>query len=63
MTSRERLGQILIRAGSDPESIAQALAQQLKLSFAPSPLTPEREALSLLDRQVAVRLRVVSALS
>ena len=59
LTSRERLGQILIRAGIDPESIARALAHQLKLPFAAPPLSPEREALTLVDRQLAVRLRVV----
>jgi type II secretory ATPase GspE/PulE/Tfp pilus assembly ATPase PilB-like protein len=58
-TTRERLGEILARAGTDPERIARALAQQLKLPFVPAPLSPQREALQLVDRQVATRLRLV----
>ncbi|MGQ0561304.1 MAG: GspE/PulE family protein [Gemmatimonadota bacterium] len=57
--TRERLGAILVRAGTDPECIARALARQLKLPYAPAPLSPERAALSLVDRAVASRLRVV----
>jgi Cu+-exporting ATPase len=43
--TRERLGEILARGGTDPERIARALAQQLKLPFVPAPLSPQREAL------------------
>jgi type II secretory ATPase GspE/PulE/Tfp pilus assembly ATPase PilB-like protein len=57
--TRERLGEILARAGTDPERIARALAQQLKLPFVPAPLSPQRDALQLIDRQVATRLRLV----
>lgn len=58
-SSRERLGEILARGGADPEAIARALARQLRLPFAPAPLVPQREALVLVDRTVATRLRVV----
>ena len=58
-STRERLGEILTRGGADPELIARALASQLRLPFAPAPLAPQREALALVDRSVAARLRVV----
>ncbi|MGQ0813747.1 MAG: GspE/PulE family protein [Gemmatimonadota bacterium] len=58
-STRERLGEILARAGTDPEVIARSLARQLKLPFAPAPLKPEREALALVERPVAARLRIV----
>ena len=57
--TRERLGEILSRSGADPELIARALARQLRLPFAPSPLAPHRDALALVERSVATRLRVV----
>jgi len=60
--TRERLGEILVRAGIDPESVARALSRQLRLPFIAGPLAPERAALALVDRAVAVRLRVVPLL-
>jgi type IV pilus assembly protein PilB len=58
-SSRERLGAILIRQGLAPRCVAQALAQQLRLSFVDPPLRPDASALQLVDRATAVRLRVV----
>jgi type II secretory ATPase GspE/PulE/Tfp pilus assembly ATPase PilB-like protein len=60
--TRQRLGEILIRNGTDPERIAGALALQLKLPFMPAPLRPQRDALALVDRAVAVRLRIMPML-
>jgi type II secretory ATPase GspE/PulE/Tfp pilus assembly ATPase PilB-like protein len=57
--TRERIGEILMRNGADPESVARALARQLRLPFAAAPLAPQRDALALVDRPVALRLRVV----
>ena len=57
--TRERLGDILTRNGVDPEIIARGLARQLRLPHAASPLAPERDALVLVERGVAARLRVV----
>lgn len=58
-TTRERLGEILARGGADPEVIASTLARQLRLPFAAAPLTPQRDALALVDRAVATRLKLV----
>lgn len=58
-STRERLGEILMRHGADPESVARALARQLRLPFAAAPLAPQREALALVDRPAALRLRIV----
>lgn len=58
-STRQRLGEILIRAGIDPEVVARGLARQLRLPFAPGPLVPNRDVLKLVDRATAVRLRVV----
>ncbi len=60
--TRERLGEILVRAGIDPESVARALSRQLRLPYIAGPLAPERAALALVDRAVAVRLCVVPLL-
>ncbi|MDX1674930.1 MAG: ATPase, T2SS/T4P/T4SS family, partial [Longimicrobiales bacterium] len=57
--TRERIGAILTRGGVDPESVARALARQLRLSYAPPPLDPDPDAVKLLARDHAVRLRVV----
>src|SRR5436190_10260856 len=57
--TRERIGDILIRAGTDPECIARALSEQLKLPFIPAPLVPDPDALALVDRSIATRLRIV----
>jgi len=58
-TTRERLGEILVRRGVDPERIAHALAQQLKLPYVAAPLTPEQAALGYVDRGIAARLHVM----
>ncbi|MGH7467549.1 MAG: GspE/PulE family protein [Longimicrobiales bacterium] len=58
-TSRERLGEILIRRGTDPEHIARALAQQLRLPYAQPPLRPEASALKVVSRALATRLKAV----
>ncbi|MFO7893378.1 MAG: ATPase, T2SS/T4P/T4SS family [Longimicrobiales bacterium] len=57
--SRERIGSILVRRGVDPEAVARGLARQLRLSYAPPPLEPEPNAVKLLARDHALRLRVV----
>jgi type IV pilus assembly protein PilB len=57
--TRERLGVILVRAGVDPEAVARALAAQLRLAYAPPPLRPERAALELVPRPLALRLGIV----
>ena len=57
--TRERIGAILVRRGTDPEAVARALARQLRLSYAPPPLEPEPDAVELLDRDHALRLRMV----
>src|SRR5687767_8909290 len=57
--TRERLGEVLIRRGTDAELIARALAQQLRLEYAQPPLRPEPAALKLVKRSLAERLRAV----
>ncbi|MEJ2679121.1 MAG: ATPase, T2SS/T4P/T4SS family, partial [Gemmatimonadota bacterium] len=57
--TRERLGAILERRGADPEQIARALAMQLRLPYAEPPLRPAPDALALVPRAQALRLRVV----
>jgi type IV pilus assembly protein PilB len=57
--TRERLGVILVRRGLDAEALARALARQLRLEYAPPPLEPHPEAVALLPREQALRLRVV----
>lgn len=57
--TRERLGSILLRRGLDPEALARALGRQLRLAYAPPPLMPEPEALELVPRGLALRLRVL----
>ncbi|HEY0671317.1 MAG TPA: ATPase, T2SS/T4P/T4SS family [Longimicrobiales bacterium] len=58
-SSRERLGEILIKQGVPARAIALTLAQQLRLAFADPPLQPEPAALQLIDRATATRLRVL----
>jgi type IV pilus assembly protein PilB len=57
--TRERLGEILVRRGVEPESVARALSVQLRLPYAEAPLDPEAAALTLVDAGLATRLRVV----
>ena len=57
--TRERLGHLLVRRGLDPEAVAQALARQLRLTYAPPPLRAEPEALALVPGPLALRLRVL----
>ncbi|MEJ2504212.1 MAG: ATPase, T2SS/T4P/T4SS family, partial [Gemmatimonadota bacterium] len=57
--TRERLGEILVRRGLDPEVVARALATQLRLGYAAPPLAPAPDAVGLLARDHALRLRVV----
>ncbi|MEX2283310.1 MAG: GspE/PulE family protein [Gemmatimonadota bacterium] len=57
--TRERLGEVLIRRGTDAEVIARTLAQQLRLNYAQPPLRPEPAALKLVNRALAERLRAV----
>src|SRR5688572_17129213 len=58
-TTRERLGDILVRHGVAPRCIAQALAQQLRLTYMDPPLLPDSAAIQLIDRATAERLRVI----
>lgn len=58
-STRERLGEILTRGGTDPEIIARALAKQLRLPYAAAPLLPQRDVLKLVDRVTATRLQIV----
>jgi type IV pilus assembly protein PilB len=55
----ERIGVILVRRGLDSEHIARALARQLRLPYAASPLQPEPAALRLIDGAIAARLRII----
>lgn len=57
--TRERLGEILVRRGVDPEHVARALALQLRLPYAPPPLRPDAAALCRVDRALALRHRIV----
>ena len=57
--SRERIGDILVKHGLSPRYVAQALAQQLKLTYVDPPLQPDADAIQLIDRATATRLRVV----
>jgi type IV pilus assembly protein PilB len=57
--TRQRLAQVLVRRGTDPEVVARALATQLRLPFAEARLAPEPASLELVDRELAARLRVV----
>jgi type II secretory ATPase GspE/PulE/Tfp pilus assembly ATPase PilB-like protein len=53
-----RIGEILVRRGLDPEQVARALAEQLRLPYAGPPLLAEPRALERVDRQLALRHRV-----
>src|SRR5262245_4104086 len=57
--TRERLGEVLIRRGTDPERVARALAQQLRLPYAQPPLRPEPAALKVVNRALATHLKAV----
>src|SRR5690606_35994298 len=57
--TKERIGEVLVRAGADAEAVARALAAQLRLPHAPAPLTPDTTALALVDGPLAARLQVV----
>jgi type II secretory ATPase GspE/PulE/Tfp pilus assembly ATPase PilB-like protein len=57
--TRERLGEILVRRGTPDEAIARALAEQLRIPFAEPPLAAGEDALAVVERAVAVRLRVL----
>lgn len=58
-STHERLGEVLVRRGVDPDAVARALAAQLRLPYAERPLTPERSALVLVDQSLALRSRVL----
>src|SRR5690606_30034915 len=57
--TRERIGEVLVRAGADAEAVASALAAQQRLAYSPAPLTPAASALTLVDGPLAARLQVV----
>src|SRR5690606_37648621 len=57
--TRERLGAVLVRRGLDARHVARALARQLRLTYAEPPLAPEAGAIAVVDRALAVRLRVL----
>ena len=57
--TRERIGEALVRRGADAEAVARALAVQLRLAHAGSPLAPTPEALRLVDGPLAARLHVI----
>src|SRR5688572_16487732 len=57
--TRERIGDILIKRGLPPRCIAQALAQQLRLSYVEPPLQPDASAIQLVDRATATRLKII----
>ena len=59
LRTRERLGEVLVRRGMDPEQVARALARQLQLPYAPPPLAPDTAALRLVRPELARRLRVL----
>ena len=59
LRTRERLGEVLVRRGLDPEQVARALAHQLRLPYAPPPLAPEPAAVALVQPELARRLRVL----
>ena len=55
----ERLGEVLVRRGTDAGAVAAALAAQLRLPYVPAPLVPEAAALRLVNGSLAARLRIV----
>lgn len=57
--SHERIGEVLVRRGVDPERVAEALADQLHLPYAAPPLVPTPAALAVVDRALAARHRVL----
>jgi len=58
-STRDRLGDVLIRRGADPEVVARALAAQLRLDYSPPPLRCDAGALALVNARLAARLKVV----
>ncbi|HSM35059.1 MAG TPA: ATPase, T2SS/T4P/T4SS family [Longimicrobiales bacterium] len=57
--TRERLGVVLIRNGTEPEVVARGLAEQLRVPFVAGPLAQDGEAASLLDPASAERARML----
>lgn len=57
--TRERLGEILIRRGLDPEHVARALAEQLRLPYVEAPLVTVPNAVAQVERGLALRHRIV----
>jgi type IV pilus assembly protein PilB len=58
-TTRERVGEILVRHGTPPDAIARALAVQLHLDYVEPPLRPAADALALVDADMAARTRSI----
>ena len=57
--TRQRLGELLVQRGADPEQVARALAAQLRLPYAEPPLHAEPDAVALVERALALRRRVL----
>ena len=57
--TRERVGSILVRRGVEPEAVARALAEQLRLPYSPPPLRAEPDALELVPGKLALRHRLL----
>jgi type II secretory ATPase GspE/PulE/Tfp pilus assembly ATPase PilB-like protein len=57
--TRERLGIVLIRNGTEPEVVARGLADQLRVPFEAGPLAQDGEAATLLDPASAERARLL----
>jgi type IV pilus assembly protein PilB len=55
----ERIGEALVRRGVQPESVAQALAVQLRLRYEAGPLQAEPAALALVDASIAARYHIL----
>src|SRR5690625_2932658 len=55
----EQLGWSVVRRALDPERVAHALAEHLRLPFAEPQLAPEPDAAALVERGLALRHRVV----
>jgi type IV pilus assembly protein PilB len=57
--TRERIGIVLARHGIDAESVARALATQLRLDYCEPPIRSDPAALALVESRLAERLRLV----
>ncbi len=55
-TTRERIGEVLVRRGVDAEAIARVLALQLRMRYLPAPVRADPAAAALLDGDLARRL-------